>query len=235
MTPEPRSWRGWLFEDVPFFERLGDTDQRRLIDIARVIMAEKQWVGCEGMELTERVRLCIAAQAALLLLRIEHDYYRSVREVLVYPTGYVAPQHHGPIVRETPVSGQAVFGGPIILSWDSASGGAMNPEDGHNVVFHEFAHALDLRDDYADGTPMLGSQTELDDWIAVMTEHYQQLVGKVQAGRRSVLDRYGATNPAEFFAVATEAFFEKPDTLRRKLPELYGVLQSFYNQDPARW
>ncbi len=231
----PGSWDGWLDEDVPFYRRLGPTDRRELVDIARVIVAEKDWVGCDGLELTDRVRLCIAAQAALLLLGMDHDYYRTVKTILVYPSTYVVPRRDGLLVRETPVHGQAVYGGPIILSWDAAAGGAMNPDDGSNVVFHEFAHALDGLDRTFDGTPPLGSRDQLDRWIAVMTEHYQSLVGKVQAGRRSVLDGYGATNPAEFFAVATEAFFEKPDVLRRKLPDLYDVLCAFYRQDPAGW
>jgi hypothetical protein len=111
----------------------------------------------------------------------------------------------------------------------------MNPDDGSNVVFHEFAHVLDGLDRSFDGTPPLGSREQFETWIDVMTEHYESLVGKVQAGRRSVLDRYGATNPAEFFAVATEAFFEKPETMQRRLPDLYEALRGFYGQDPAGW
>jgi len=230
-----RSWEAWLAEDVPFFERIPHRKRRDLIDVARILMAEKHWEGCDGLQLTDRIRLCIAAQAALLILRIDHDYYRTVKTILVYPSTYVVPRADGPVVRETPVHGQAVHGGPVILSWDAAAGGAMNPDDGLNVVFHEFAHALDLLDGLADGTPPLGSRDEFDAWVRDMTEHYEDLVGKVQAGRRSTLQAYGATNPAEFFAVATEAFFEKPQSLRRKLPDLYDRLHEFYRQDPAAW
>ena len=110
----------------------------------------------------------------------------------------------------------------------------MHPNDGHNVVFHEFAHALDFNDHVADGTPPLGSREQFDRWVEVMTQHYEELLDSRQR-RRSVLRAYGATNPAEFFAVATEAFFEKPRSMQRKLPELYDVLKDYYRQDPARW
>ncbi len=231
----PGSWDDCLAEDVPFFARLEARDQQRLLDIARILMAEKSWYGSDDFELTDRIRLSIAAQAALLLLHLDHDYYRSVESIIVRPTTYTTSQQDGPLVNEVNVLGLASAGdiGTIVLAWDAAAGGAMNPDDGRNVVFHEFAHALDVADGLFDGTPTLGSREQFDQWVAVMTEHYEQLVSRTRAGRRSVIDAYGATEPAEFFAEATEAFFEKPDALKRKLPDLYDAMRDYYQQDPA--
>ncbi len=234
-TPAPRQWETWLVEDLPFYRRLEPRERRKLVDLARVFIQEKHWEGRDGLELTDRIKLSIAAQACLLILHIEHDYYRRVGSVFVYPTLRGAPRRYGWVEEVMPIGGAASHDGPIMLCWDSVRGGAMNPEDGMNVVFHEFAHALDMLDQASDGTPPLGSRDELDRWIEVMTEHYDDLVGHARAGRRSVLNPYGSTNPAEFFAVATETFFEKPCALKRRLPDLYDVLRDYYQQNPAGW
>ncbi len=230
----PRDWDDWLRADLPIFGCLTTTEQSGLIDIARVLLAEKEWVGVGGFELTERKKLCIAAQAALLLLHIKHDYYRFVKVVRVTPSTYEI-QQRGAVVDQVAVLGHTSREGYVTVSWDAVKGGARNPNDGHNVVFHEFSHQLDFLDEYADGTPPLSDRKEFKQWVEVMTEHYEQLVGRVKDGKPSVLRAYGAQDPCEFFAVATESFFEKPRTLKRTLPDLYDALRSYYNQDPAAW
>ena len=231
--PTPPEWEDWLAEDLPFYRFLPHDEQSKLLDLSRVFLAEKYFEGCDGFELTDRIKLSIAGQACLLLLNIEHDYYRRVRTIFVYPDTR-AIETHGGAGQVSAVSGVASHDGPIVLCWDAVRGGTMHPNDGHNVVFHEFAHALDFNDHVADGTPPLGSREQFDRWVEVMTQHYEELLDSRQR-RRSVLRAYGATNPAEFFAVATEAFFEKPRSMQRKLPELYDVLKDYYRQDPARW
>lgn len=231
----PREYDGWLAEDVPLSGRLTAKERGQLIDIARVLMAEKKWYGRGGLAMTERIKLCIAAQAALLILYLDHDHYRRVETIFVEPATYQMPQRDGAIERGVAALGHTSAYGPIVLAWNATRGGAQVVNDGRNVVLHEFAHKLDLLDHYADGTPPLGNRARFDDWVAVMSEHFTELVEKVEAGRRGALRDYAAQNPAEFFAVATEAFFEKADVMKRRLPELYDVLKDFYQQDPARW
>jgi len=236
-TPFPEAWSKWL-EALPVWEQLDDDERARLRDTARVIVVEKRWEGCGGFEITDEVRMTIAAQAALLLIGIEHEYYRRVRTILVYPSTFVIPDRHsGGGVQgtksDTPVLGLAQYRGPVVLAWDSAQHGGANFRDGRNVVLHEFAHKLDMLDGWADGTPPLRDQTLFEDWVRVLSEEYEDLCEDARKGRRTVLDKYGATHPAEFFAVATESFFEKPRTLERKQKELYDVLKSYYGQDPA--
>jgi len=234
-TPCSDSWRQWL-DALPFYATLDEDQRRRLRDDTRIIVAEKSWEGCGGLEIDDEIRVTIAAQAALLLLNLEHDYYRRVESILVYPSVFEAPTRRagpGGMVQEgrSTVLGLAFHRGPVVLAWDSARHGAENWEDGRNVVLHEFAHKLDMLDSYADGTPPLESRQHYDGWVRIMTEEYERLVEQTEKRRRTVMDKYGATNPAEFFAVATETFFEKPRQLMRKRPELYELLRSYYGQD----
>ena len=205
-------------------------------DILRVIVAEKHWEGCDGLELTEHMRVVVAAQAGLLILEIEHEYFRRVREILVYPTAYRASYKQrdgaGVISEGSHNAGEAWYRGPVILSWDGVRQGAADPKDGHNLVLHEFAHKLDMLDGYVDGTPRLHNPGAYAAWTRIMSEEYATLKDAARRGRKSVLDRYGATNEAEFFAVATETFFEKPRQLQDKHEALYGLLVDYYRQDP---
>jgi len=233
--PEPTAWHDWLRADLPFYESLTVDEQRRLRRLARVFIAEKYWEGREGVELTERIQLSIAAQACLLILNLEHDYYRRANTIYIYPTSFGQMTRDGYMARPQRVLGVASDAGPVALAWDASEGGAINPDDGRNVVFHEFAHKLDMLDFQMDGTPPIDGRANFERWVAVMTEHYQKLREDFDAGRRNVLDPYGTQNPAEFFAVATEAFFEKGRTLKRRQPDLYAVLADFYRQNPADW
>jgi len=215
-----------------------DGDEREVLEgVTDWLLRHKHWEAANGFTLDDEITVTIAAQAALLVLGLTVDEYREVSAIIVYPT---AMQSRG--VYAGPVSGTVVDGvvpvlgeaherrGPVLLAWDQTEDAARNPGRGHNVVFHEFAHKLDMRDDIVDGTPRLEHRGDLQRWVEVCTEAYDALRAGVD---RRPLQPYGATNPAEFFAVATEAFFDVPIVLERHEPDLYGVMRDFYKQDPA--
>jgi len=234
-APFPAAW-ATVLQRLPFYRNLDDRGQQRIRDDLRVLVAEKEWEGCGGLELTDEIRVTIAAQASLLLLNIEHDYYPDVSSILVYPSAYrTMPQRDAAgVMREGSANlGEAWPGGPVVLSWDAARGGALDPEDGHNLVLHEFAHKLDMLDGLADGTPPLPDESRLQAWVKTMTAEFTKLRDAAEHGRATVLDQYGATNPAEFFAVATECFFERGRLLHDRHPQLYAVLRDYYCQDTA--
>jgi len=167
-----------------------------------------------------------------------HDYFPNVETVLIYPETYVAlatREVYGSVVAQTNEArlGEAHGQGPVILSWSDVVKGGQDEDDGHNLVFHEFAHKLDFRDGDANGVPLLRDQNEVDKWAKVMSAEYMNLVTDVRTGRPTPLRPYGATNPAEFFAVSTECFFEKSVSLRQHRPELYAVLRDYYGIDWA--
>lgn len=234
-APAPAHWPDLLRKRVPFYRELDAADRDALVDIARVIVAEKDWRSGGGLDsVTDETKLLIAAQAALLLLRIDHEYYRRVDTILVYPSLLNDSSFVSEPNAEIRIGGYAHPDGTIALALDVAEAGLSNGLDGRNVVIHEFAHALDFMDKCVDGTPVLDGSL-FDRWVSVMTEHYEALCEDAEEGRRTLLNTYGATNPAEFFAVATEAFFEKGPLLARKHRELYDVLAAYYGQDPAAW
>jgi Mlc titration factor MtfA (ptsG expression regulator) len=236
----PPAWTSILTRNLPLFGRLPVQDRVELLSHVQVFLAEKRFEGCGGLELTEEIRLTIAAQACLLLLHRETDYYPQLSTILVYPSTYLAhAERHleGPIWEEGDeyrLGHTARQLGVLVLAWDAANWGAANPSDGQNVVLHEFAHQLDFEDYSTDGAPALASRAEYLEWARVMSREFEALRAAEEAGTTTVLDTYGATNPAEFFAVATEAFFERPSLLRARHPELYAELGKFFRQDPAR-
>lgn len=235
--PFPREWLPHL-DALPFYNSLTDRERARLRRDLRVIVHEKSWEGCGGLAVDDEIKVTIAAQAALLLLELDHEYYRRVESILVYPSTFVGPTREGGpgsmvLSSEQPSLGLAFHGGPVVLAWDSAHHGVLNPADGRNLVLHEFAHKLDMLDGFADGTPPLGKREAYESWLETMTREFRKLGEDADKGRRTLLDVYGATRPAEFFAVATECFFEKPRPMENKHPELYGVLKAYYGQDPA--
>lgn len=239
--PFPAAWREILLRTFPLYTRLPEAEQERLHGQIQVFLAEKNLEGCGGLELTDEIRVSVAGQACLLLLNLAGtEHYAQLRSILIYPSTvvpiYAESQTHGSVVEEAgPVLGQSWTRGTVILAWDSVKRGATIPGDGRNLVFHEFAHQLDQEDGAADGVPYLDSASALRAWAGVMQEHYTALRSSVEGGRKTLLDEYGATNPAEFFAVATEYFFEKPQAVKRKHPELYAELADYYGQDPASW
>jgi Mlc titration factor MtfA (ptsG expression regulator) len=236
-TPFPDEWLGYLERNVPLYARLNEHEQAVLRDELRILVAEKTWVGCGGMQITDEVKVTIAAHAALLLLNIDHDSFARVMSILVYPSGFRAPEGwrrpDGVVDLTGGMLGQAWYDGPVILAWDAVLAGARDAGDGRNVVLHEFAHQLDYLDGVIDGTPPLRKASDYKKWHSVMTREYEQLRAAAESGRPAVLDTYGAENHAEFFAVATEAFFEKGRQLYARHPELYAVLSEYYGQDPA--
>jgi len=231
--PEP--WQP-IVRRLPFYRALDERGQQRIRDDLRVLVDEKDWEGCGGLEMTDEIQVTIAAQASLLLLNIEHDYYKHVHSILVYPSAYkTAPSRDAAgIVREGQENlGEAWPRGPVVLSWDATVRGALDPNDGRNLVLHEFAHKLDMLDGLADGTPPLESKDQLARWVRTMSKEFQSLRDAAETGRATVMDKYGATNPAEFFAVATECFFEKARKLKQRHPTVYECLKDYYHQDPA--
>jgi Mlc titration factor MtfA (ptsG expression regulator) len=235
--PMPAEWPGYLERNVPLYSRLTEAERARLRNILRVLVAEKQWEGCGGLTMTDEVKVTVAAHAALLLLGIDHDYFARVMSILVYPSGFRSPEGwmraDGVVDLSAGALGEAWYDGPVVLAWDSVLEGGRDPKDGRNVVLHEFAHQLDYLDGVADGTPVLRREGDYAKWQEVMTREFERLKRESEHGRPAVLDEYGATNHAEFFAVATEAFFEKSRQMYARHPELYGVLSEYYGQDPA--
>jgi Mlc titration factor MtfA (ptsG expression regulator) len=215
---------------------LDEEEQRRLLQLADELLSHKRWEAARGFALDDTVRVVIAAQAALLVLGLSTEHYRLVSAIIVHPStletsGVRAGPSSGVVTADRlAVLGLAQDGrGPVALAWDQALAGAHRLERGHNVVLHEFAHKLDMLDGTIDGTPLLRRELRAD-WVRVCAAVYEDLV----AGRpRPPMRWYGATNPGEFFAVATEVFFEQARELQAAEPELYEVLTRFYRQDPA--
>lgn len=236
--PFPPTWEPHL-QGLPFFHQLNGEEQNKLRGMVQVFVAEKHYEGCGGQAIDNAIRVGIAAQACLLILHLDHDWYHRVRTILVYPSsfqssfaetgpgGVIGPPSHAPH------AGEAWLGGEVIFAWDSAFAGGRDGEDGRNPVFHEFAHKLDMLDGFADGTPPIASQDQAEAWRVIATQALQQLRTDAEARRTTLLDPYGATSPAEFFAVATECFFEQARKLKETHPGLYEQLRRFYRQDPA--
>ena len=240
-APFPASWEAILRQNLAHYALLEEAERAHLRGLVQVLVAEKHWEGAGGLEMTDEIRVTIAAQAAMLLLGLPHDFYRNVESIIVYPSTVVPPQHRPgffeinlePLPAAVPILGQAMHQGPVIIVWDAALHGGRHPELGHNLVYHEFAHKLDMLDGAADGTPPLGDREEYRDWVTTCSREYLRLRKESAQGRKTFLDAYGATNEAEFFAVATEQFFDRPQSLAAQAPELYRVLCGYYRQDPA--
>lgn len=236
--PIPQNWRAIVAQSVPLARGLGPEEEDRLLRLVQLFLTDKHFEGCGGLTLTEEMKVIMAAEACLLLLHIDGPCYPALRTVLVYPQGFVPKYAHTPRTGELarapgPLMGESWRDGVVVISWDDAARGAHDPFDGNNVVLHEFAHQLDAEDGFADGEPVL-PPSAVRTWGRVLSEEYERLRADVAADKGSVLDGYGATNKAEFFAVATETFFEKPVQLEHDHPELYAQLKLFYGQDPAR-
>ncbi len=235
--PFPAGWLRILTANVPVYSRLPNAAQQKLQDTVCILVAEKNWEGAQGLALTDEIKVTIAGHAAWLVLGFDGDYYPNVETIIVYPQGFLVTERRMEtrgVFAETlrPLSGQAALQGPVIVSWADLRH-SLRTRDGQNVILHEFAHKLDMRDGAADGAPYLQTKAQIETWAQVMSAEYQSLVERTGRGERDVLNPYGATNAAEFFAVATESFFESARELQASHPELYGVLRDFYRQDPA--
>ena len=236
--PFPQEWLRHLHRNVRHFDLLSKDEQARLLDLIRIFIGEKYWEGVGGLAMTDEIKVTIAALACLLILNLkEHDHFERVRTVLVYPQSFITPhkrQGPGGVISEGGInSGEAWFRGPVILSWADTVAGGRGHTQGRSLVLHEFAHALDMMDGLINGTPPLNGTTQGITWHRVMTDEYQRLIQRAQRGEPSLLSHYGATNVGEFFAVATECFFERGPWMRQLHPDLYALMQSYYQQDPA--
>ena len=235
--PIPDAWREFVERNVGIFRLLPEEKQQRLLAASRVIALERHWVGCRGLEVTDEIRATIAAQASILLLGVEGYYFDRLPAILIYPETFVRPHSADEITvdEDAGALGESWQGGNIVLSWKSALAGGRDPHDGHNVVLHEFAHHLDSLDGEAGGHPPQPSQAAAQRWERVIRSEYDRLVQAVEDHEPTLLDPYGAENEAEFFAVATETFFERPAPMRGGHPALYEILKDFYEVDPAAW
>jgi Mlc titration factor MtfA (ptsG expression regulator) len=236
--PFPPEWSALLERNVPLVRALPAEDRLELERLVQVFIDDKHFEGAGGLELTDEMKLTIAAQACILLLHRDTDVYPDLDTILVYPSTYIAraKRRDGYIVTEEASArlGESWTRGVVVLAWDAIERATTNVHDGHNVVLHEFAHQLDSEDGSMDGAPNLGSRGRYVAWARVLGDEYAELASRVNAGRLSDIDAYGATSPPEFFAVVTETFFEKPVQLRARHPELYAALADFYQQDPAK-
>src|SRR5438045_1179920 len=239
--PFPSVWRAILERNLAFFRRLSEADREELLGHVRIFLAEKHFEGAGGLDLTDEIRVTIAAQACLLLLHRKTDYYPELTSIIVYPTGYTSYEARHLEGNIWDGGGEPRLGQTarrlrsLVLAWDDAKRGAAHPSDGRNLVLHEFAHQLDYEDFQTDGAPALATRAEYVTWARGMSRELAALQSAGETGTSTVLDTYGATNPAEFFAVVTEAFFERPRALRGSHPELYAQLARFFRQDPSRY
>ena len=236
--PITSEWKTILENNIPIYRILPNDLKQQLHGHIQVFVHKKSFEGCGGLAVTEEMKVTIAAQACILLLNRKPTYYPKLFSILIYPAAFIArnvPNQDGLIQDEAVHLGESWHSGAVIVSWDEALHGTHDPRDGYNVVLHEFAHQLDQEDGIADGTPILEERSRYLSWARVLSEEFQHLQEKAYHGGSTLLDHYGATNPAEFFAVATETFFEKPLHLKRRHPALYEELKGYYRVDPATW
>jgi hypothetical protein len=236
--PFPPDWLVIIEKNVPLYGKLADADRQELQRHILILMAEKRFEGCGGLAITDEIKLTIAAQACILLLHRRTDYYPGLHAILVYPKAYVANSIEylaAGVVAEGPQLrlGESWHRGSVVLSWDDVRRSAEDIHDGHNVVFHEFAHQIDSTFGKGDSSPVLRRYSGYIAWARMLQKEYEQLREDVAGQRPHILDGYGAANPAEFFAVATEFFFQQGEQLRKYRPDLYNELKRFYQQDPA--
>ena len=238
--PFPPAWRRILRRRVPYVQRLPPDLQLRLKQDIQVFLAEKPILGCAGLTVNDEMRVSIAALACLPLLGARRGYYPKLTQILLYPGAFVVDR---PVNKEGGVqmeqrralAGESWAQGQVLLSWDDVQAGAADPGDGHNVVIHEFAHQLDQAKGLANGAPLLASKQAYRLWSTVMQNEFDALSLRVKRGEPGLIDAYGATDPAEFFAVSSELFFERPMDLAQHHPALFALLRSYYKLNPLSW
>jgi len=238
--PFPQAWRRILRRRVPLVQRLPADLQLRLKQDIQVFLAEKPIIGCAGLTVTDEMRVTLAAQACLPLLGARRGYYPSLKQILLYPGAFVVDRPHtggaGVLSEQRrALSGESWAQGQVLLSWRDVLTGAADPDDGHNVVIHEFAHQLDQAKGFANGAPALATRVAYARWSRVMQSEFDALHARLARGEEGVIDAYGATDPAEFFAVTSELFFERPLALAQAHPLLYEQLSQYYRLQPLSW
>ena len=241
--PFPPHWDVLLRRNVGHYARLSAAERARLRDITRVLVAEKTWLGRNELVVTEEMTLTVAAQAALLLLGMDHDYFAQVGTVLLNPTAFLTPvedddwEDDG--LSEDPLSGQAVYRGPVLLAWPDVLAEGRDPECGQNVVVHEFAHQLDFLDgdwdERVNGTPPLTDPALAAKWVPTMQAAFDRHRAAVEAGADTFFTAHAADDEGEYFADATEAFYCLPHDLAAEEPGVFGLLRGYYRVDPRAW
>lgn len=228
-----------LLARVAIYAKLPQNLREELHGHINVFLDEKAFIGKGEVEITDEIRVVVAGNACLLLLQGGGRRFSGFSSILIYPDTYVAHQvsHDGLITTAQPSrrAGESWMRGPIVLSWSDANSGSVDAKDGHNVVIHEFAHKLDEQSGHMNGLPVLSDDSHYQEWNEVLSEEYRTLGERAKKRKNKVLDEYGTVSPAEFFAVASESFFEKPRQMKKRLPDLYQQLHSFYRIDPASW
>jgi Mlc titration factor MtfA (ptsG expression regulator) len=239
-APFPAHWVELLERNIGVYKNLPMPLRHQLRRLIKQFLHQKHFSGAGGLEITDEMRVTIAAQACMLQLNRNSGLYSRLKYIIVYPTAFVVSR------QETDDSGLVSHGrkgllgeswqnGKVILAWDNVLHGARNFVDGQNVVLHEFTHQLDSETGSANGAPLLAGRSSYRSWAGALSEEFNVLQKDAAIGRRSLMDHYGATNPAEFFAVATETFFEKPQKMARHHKELFEVLKAYYRIDPREW
>jgi MtfA peptidase len=222
----PALWLEWLVRNAPFVAKLDGAEREHLLGDVKVLVAEKHYLPAGGMVITDEVKVTIAAAAARVVLHLDVSRYDDLTEIIVYPGAYRHPGDDGAVL------GEAHTWGVVVLAWDAVLAGLRNPRDGHDTVVHELAHVLDQADGAFDGAPTLQASAHYRPWASVMQRHFERLRAR-DKNLGKVLRDYGATSEAEFFAVSTEVYFERPDELRRRAPALFAELDRFYAPDRA--
>jgi MtfA peptidase len=233
-SPFPDEWRDLLAQRLAWWPLPAADERAVLEELILGFLATKRFEGVREFSVTVDIKVTIAADACLLIVGLDLGWYRDVSTVIVYPSVAVRPGTRlldGGIRSDDPIplAGEAMLHGPILIAWDQVVGAARHPERGHNVVFHEFAHKLDMADGAANGVPRMPNREAYRRWEAIMGAALTDL----RSGRPRFIDSYGANGPGELFAVVTEAFFDVPKDLKRLEPEIYALLRTFYRQDPA--
>lgn len=238
--PFPAKWRRILRRHMPYYRRLPFNLQRQLQQRIQVLIAEKNFVGCNGLVVTDEMRVLVAAQASLLLLNRQTECFPELVDVLVYPDSFIVERDeidHNNVVHRVRhrVAGESWSDSQVVLSWADVVAGALDANDGYNVVLHEFAHQLDHENGRGDGAPPLASRDQANQWSDVFNREFTRLHSALDNNEPTLLDPYAAQNPVEFFAVATETFFERPARLNAEHPELYDALARYYCVSPILW
>lgn len=238
--PFPKEWRKLLQNKVPYYRLLPANLQLALKGHIQVFLAEKEFIGCEGLVVNDAMRVIIAAQACMLLMNKHEEIFPNTKTIFLYPSQFVVErvQANADGLKEEQakvLQGESWSFGQVVLSWSDSLQGAVHPFDGHNVVMHEFAHQIDQASGAVNGAPLLPKAMSGKQWKEVLTTAYQSLKYRMSHNMVCVIDRYAATNEGEFFAVVTECFFEKPHELSAEYPALYEQFKRFYALDPLLW
>ena len=235
----PVAWEITMKNKIQLYKLFPENLKEQLHNDIKIFIDEKKFEGCGGLVVTEEMKVVIAAEACMLLLNRKNNDYPFLKTILIYPHAFTARNYNkigNQYVNEPSTrSGESWTRGNVVLAWDYVKHGAINGKDGQNVVLHEFAHQLDQEDGSANGAPILEKASRYASWGRILSKEFSELQERIKKHQKTLINSYGATNPAEFFAVATETFFEKSWQMKKKEPELYDELKNYYKIDPAEW